>query len=129
MENEIGIWLEKRKVKYSKWREILKEETLNGKVVRVFTEVCGKDSISVFYIDKGNIHKRTMKTKRYGEIPGIRCKDVRGFNGFLKSGDVIDIGEGGTIFDHSVRYGAVTRLGEIVWRTGDPLYQDQFLIL
>jgi hypothetical protein len=115
MEKEIGIWLEKRKVEYSKWMEVLKEETLDGKVTRVFTEVCGKDSISVFYIDEGNTLKRRMKTERYGEIPGMRCRDVRGFSGFLRSGDVLGAGEGGTIYDSSLRYGLVTRSGGVLW--------------
>lgn len=118
MEKEIGIWLERRKVPYSKWREVLMEETLKGSVVRVFTEVCGMDRISFLYIDDDRVLRRTIPTVPYGKIPGIRCRDVRGFRGFLRSGDVLDVGEGGTVFDCTVRYGIVTRLGEVLWLDG-----------
>lgn len=42
-------------------------------------------------------------------------RDVRGFNAVVRRGDVIDVGEGGTYWDPTVRWGVVVEHGYILW--------------
>lgn len=116
--------MEEYKIPFDRWKDVVVEESISGAetngsraVVRVFVEVEGK-GIAILCPEDGKVIRRNMETEPYVGLDDPDHKDVRGFTGLVRRGDVIDVGEGGTYWDKTVRWGVVMDHGRITWLNG-----------
>ena len=117
----VGILLKngERKVPYDEWRNAVLREGMKGIVVRAFAELQFNRTLAVLYIDEDEILRREMHLGPVeGPLGGAPAGSVWMFKGFLRTGDVMDVGEGGTIWDGTVRYGLVCKWSDVLWLDG-----------
>ena len=108
-----------RKVPYDAWRNAVIREGMKGIVARTFAELRWKRTLSVLYLDEGEIMRREMHLVPVeGTLGGAPAGSVWMFSGFLRTGDVVDVGEGGILWDSTVRYGLVCEWSDVVWLDG-----------
>ena len=116
-----GILLKngEKKVPYGAWRNAVIREGMKGTVVRTFAELRWKRTLTVMYLDEGEIMRREMHLVPVeGPLDGAPAGSVWMFSGFLRTGDVIDVGEGGILWDSTVRYGLVCEWSNVMWLDG-----------
>ncbi len=116
-----GILLKngEKKVPYDAWRNAVLLEGMKGIVVRTFAELRWKRTLSILYLDEGDILRREMHLVPVeGHLGGAPSGSVWMFSGFLRTGDVMDVGEGGILWDSTVRYGLVCEWSDAVWLDG-----------
>ena len=116
-----GILLKngEKKVPYGAWRNAVLLEGMKGIVVRTFAELGWKRTLTVMYLDEGEIMRSEMHLVPVeGPLDGAAAGSVWMFSGFLRTGDVMDVGEGGILWDSSVRYGLVCEWSDVMWLDG-----------
>ena len=116
-----GILLKngEKKVPYGAWRNAVIREGMKGTVVRTFAELRWKRTLTVLYMDEGEIMRREMHLEPIeGPLDSAPAGSAWMFGGFLRTGDVMDVGEGGILWDSSVRYGLVCEWSDVVWLDG-----------
>ncbi|MGC8618814.1 MAG: hypothetical protein ACP5UZ_08830 [Thermoplasmata archaeon] len=116
-----GILLKngERKVPYDAWRNAVLREGMKGVVVRAFAELRFKRTLSVLHVDEDEILRREMHLEPCHEpLSGAPAGNVWMFREFLRTGDVIDVGEGGILWDSTVRYGLVCERSNVLWLDG-----------
>ena len=116
-----GMLLEngERKVPYDAWRSAVLREAVKGMVVRAFAELKWKRTLTVQYNDEGEIMRREMHLEPIVDPLGnAPAGSVWMFSGILRMGDVIDAGDGGILWDSTVRYGLVCEWSGVLWLDG-----------
>jgi hypothetical protein len=118
--------LAEKKADYANWRAIVMKGARDRTPVRVFAEVGEKESITILCPEDGRVVKKSMSTEKWtapsknhtdslellGESGYLMC-----FRGMVRVGDVLDVGEGGTSWDKTVRYGTVDEWGDVIYLT------------
>ncbi len=105
------------KLPLSEWREAVIRGVADGTPVDVFLMLYDKLNIVVLSVENGKIVRREEPTVEYGDP---RYNDPfydplqMVFRGWLNTGNIIDVGDGGTFFDCEVRYGVVCDVG-VLW--------------
>ncbi len=116
-----GILLKngEKKVAYGAWRNAVLLEGIKGIVVRTFAELRWNRTLTVMYLDEGEIMRREMHLVPVeGLLGGAAAGSIWMFSGFLRTGDVVDVGEGGILWDSTVRYGLVCEWSNVMWLDG-----------
>ncbi len=116
-----GILLKngEKKVPYDAWSNAVLLEGMKGIVVKTFAELKWKRTLTVMYLDEGEIMRREMHlVPAEGPLGEAAPGSVWMFSGFLRTGDVMDVGEGGILWDGTVRYGLVCEWSDVVWLDG-----------
>lgn len=116
-----GILLKngEKNVPYDAWKNAVLLEGTKGIVVRTFAELRWKRTLSILYLDEGEIMRREMHLEPVeGTLDGAPAGSVWMFSGFLRTGDMMDVGEGGILWDSSVRYGLVCEWSNVMWLDG-----------
>jgi hypothetical protein len=105
------------KAGFPKWKDTLLEE-IDSRMTRVVSiELQRKEKVTVLCPESRGLIKKEFLTTPIGEPIGS-VSGVTMFVGNLREGDVVDVGEGGTIWDHDVRWGVVTKLGDVLYLEG-----------
>lgn len=95
------------------------DERMIGMAIRAFAELEDKRKIAILYLEEGDLRRYKMRTEPIeGHLGDAPAGKVRIFKGFVRRGDMLDVVEGGTIWDRSIRYGVVTRFSEVLWFEG-----------
>ena len=116
-----GILLKngEKNVPYDAWKNAVLLEGTKGIVVRTFAELRWKRTLSILYLDEGEIMRREMHLEPVeGTLDGAPAGSVWMFSGFLRTGDMMDVGEGGILWDGTVRYGLVCEWSNVMWLDG-----------
>ena len=116
-----GILLKngEKKVPYDAWSNAVLLEGMKGIVVRTFAELRWKRTLTVLYMDEGEIMRMEMHLNPVeGPLGESAPGSVRMFSGFLRTGDVMDVGEGGILWDSTVRFGLVCEWSDVMWLDG-----------
>ena len=116
-----GILLKngEKKVPYDAWRNAVLLEGMKGIVVRTFAELRWKRTLTVMYLDDGEIMRREMHLNPVeGPLDDAKAGSVWMFSGFLRAGDVMDVGDGGILWDSTVGYGLVCEWSDVMWLDG-----------
>ena len=116
-----GILLKngEKKVQYDAWSNAVLLEGMKGIVVRTFAELRWKRTLTVMYLDEGEIMRREMHLVPVeGPLGVTPAGSVWMFGGFLRTGDVMDVGEGGILWDSTVRFGLVCEWSDVMWLDG-----------
>ncbi len=105
------------KLPLSEWKEVVKGGVADGTPVDVYLMLYDKLNIVVLSVEKGKIVRREEPTREYGDPryddPFYDPLEMM-FRGWLNTGNVIDVGNGGTFLDYEVRYGVVCDVG-VLW--------------
>jgi len=113
-----GILLKngERKAPYESWKQSVIREWMKCRVVRAFAELKDKERLTVLYLDEGEILRRVMRLEHIEETLDVASAgSVWMFSGILRMGDIIDVGEGGTLWDSTIRYGLVCEWSDVLW--------------
>ena len=108
-----------KKVPCDAWSNAVLLEGMKGIVVRTFAELKWKRTLTVMYLDEGEIMRREMHLVPVeGPLGEAAQGSVWMFSGFLRTGDVMDVGDGGILWDSTVRFGLVCEWSDVVWLDG-----------
>ncbi|EQB64441.1 MAG: hypothetical protein AMDU3_IPLC00004G0019 [Thermoplasmatales archaeon I-plasma] len=116
--------LYEKKADYANWRAIVMRSARDRTPVRAFAEVEGKESVTILCPEDGRVVKRLMPTERWVDpakdnVDNLETFCIYGhlmsFRGMVRVGDVLDVGEGGTSWDKTIRYGVVDEWGDVVY--------------
>lgn len=112
---KVNAW--EKKVPFDVWRSEVLREVQSRDLLRAFTELEGKESVLVYSPEPEMIETYRVALIPYEDMNIHGHTDVRGFNTVVRRGDVIDVGEGGTYWDDTVRWGVIVEQGHILWLT------------
>ncbi len=105
------------KLPLTEWKEVVIRGVADGTPVDVYLMLYDKLNIVVLSIENGKIVRREEPTREYGDPryddPFYDPLEMM-FRGWLNTGNVIDVGDGGTFLDYEVRYGVVCDVG-VLW--------------
>ncbi|MDA8054781.1 MAG: hypothetical protein M0Z77_03900 [Thermoplasmatales archaeon] len=105
------------KLPLSEWREAVIRGVAGNTPVDVYLMLYDKLNIVVLSVDNGKMVRREEPTREYGDPryddPFYDPLEMM-FRGWLNTGNVIDVGDGGTFLDYEVRYGVVCDVG-VLW--------------
>ena len=105
------------KLPLSEWREAVIRGVAGNTPVDVYLMLYDKLNIVVLSVDNGKMVRREEPTREYGDPryddPFYDPLQMM-FRGWLNTGNVIDVGDGGTFLDYEVRYGVVCDVG-VLW--------------
>jgi hypothetical protein len=113
-----------RKMGYADWIAVLMRAARDRSPVRILVETGDKKVVSVLSPEDRKVVRRTVRTspirvfldtQNLAQDSGAQ---PRAFNHVVRVGDVIDVGEGGTPWDASVRFGVVDEWGVITYLEG-----------